>query len=138
MTNVKMNVQMKDLFRRISYKVSLITGSPTAFLIAVSIVLIWILSGPLFGYSDTWQLAINTFTTVMTFLMVFLIQNTQNRDTKAIHLKLDELIKSDKGARDSLMDIEELSDEEIEKFRLEFKKLHDAYATVLKKRKNLS
>jgi low affinity Fe/Cu permease len=126
------------MFRKISYKVSLITGSPPAFLIAVSIVLIWIVSGPFFNYSDTWQLAINTFTTVMTFLMVFLIQNTQNRDTKAIHLKLDELIKSDSRARDSLMDIEELSDEEIEKFRLEFKKLHDAYESVLLKRKKLA
>jgi low affinity Fe/Cu permease len=128
---------MKGLFRKISFKVSQITGSPPAFLVAVSIVLIWILSGPVFDYSDTWQLAINTFTTVMTFLMVFLIQNTQNRDTKAIHLKLDELIKSDLGARDSLMDIEELSDEEIEKYRLEFKKLHDTYESVLLKRKKV-
>lgn len=126
---------MKDIFRKVSYKVSSVTGSPLAFLGAVLLVLIWMISGPIFGYSDTWQLAINTFTTIMTFLMVFLIQNTQNRDTQAIHLKLDELIKSNKGARDSLVDVEELADSEIEKFKEEFKKLHDKYDRELVKRK---
>jgi len=87
------------------------------------LILIWGLTGPLFGFSDTWQLVINTGTTIITFLMVFLIQNTQNRDAIAIHLKLDELIRALKGARNRLVDIEELSDEELERLRSEFRRL---------------
>jgi low affinity Fe/Cu permease len=90
---------------------------------AVSVIAIWGLTGHLFHYSDTWQLIINTGTTIVTFLMVFLIQNTQNRDSKAIHLKLDELIRSLSGARNRLMDLETLSDEDLQKFQDEFERL---------------
>ena len=90
---------------------------------AVSIIVIWGLSGHVFHYSDTWQLIINTGTTIVTFLMVFLIQNTQNRDSKAIQLKLDEIIRSLSGARNRLMDLERLSDEDLQKFQDEFERL---------------
>src|SRR6188768_4319803 len=96
-------------------KVTDFTGSTSAFAISVSIVLIWVLTGPLFRYSDTWQLVINTGTTIVTFLMVFLIQNTQNRDAKAVHLKLDELIRGIKNARNELVYLEDLSEEELKK-----------------------
>jgi len=112
--------EMKDLFRRFSHKTSVVLGSPLAFFAAVAVILAWIITGPLFGFTDTWQLVINTGTTVVTFLMVFLIQNTQNRDAKAMHLKLDELIRAVRGARDSLVDLEDLSDKELEEFSQEF------------------
>lgn len=116
-----------DIFHKVSSKVSTIVGSPWAFLTSVLIIVCWALTGPIFGYSDTWQLIINTGTTIVTFLMVFLIQNTQNRDAKAIHLKLDELIKGDKGARNLLLNVEELSDQELEDLHDEFRKLHERY-----------
>jgi low affinity Fe/Cu permease len=95
-------------------------GSPWAFVSAVAVVLAWAVSGPMFGFSDTWQLVINTGTTIVTFLMVFLIQNTQNRDAQAIHLKLDELVRALKGARqDIFVDLEEQSDKEIERVHRE-------------------
>lgn len=125
---------MNEIFHRLATKISSLTGSPLAFIAAIFIIIIWFLSGPTFGFSDTWQLVINTGTTIITFLMVFLIQNTQNRDAKAIHLKLDELIKAVRGARTSLVDIEELSDEDLEKLRLEFRNLHEAYSKELEKR----
>lgn len=112
----------RALFRKFAHKTSETVGSPTAFMAAVGIIILWLFSGPLFHFSDTWQLIINTGTTIITFLMVFLIQNTQNRDAKAIHLKLDELIRSAKGARNGLIDLEDLSDEEIEAFRKEFQR----------------
>jgi low affinity Fe/Cu permease len=90
----------------------------------------WIITGPLFGFSDTWQLVINTGTTIITFLMVFLIQNTQNRDATAMHLKLDEIIRAMKGARNSLVDLEDLSDEEIASFSREFQQLHTRSSAV--------
>jgi len=93
------------------------------FMLAVSIIVIWLVTGPVFGYSDTWQLVINTGTTVITFLMVFLIQNTQNRDTKAMQLKLDELIRITNGAHNALLDIEELEEEELEFFREKYRSL---------------
>lgn len=99
------------------------TGGSSAFAIACGIVLVWLISGPFFGFSDTWQLVINTGTTIVTFLMVFLIQNTQNRDSKAIQLKLDEIIRSLSGARNRLMDLERLSDEDLQKFQDEFERL---------------
>src|SRR5689334_280378 len=95
-------------------------GSPGAFGTAILLILIWITTGPLFHYSDTWQLVINTGTTIITFLMVFLIQNTQNRDAKAFHLKLDELIRSHKGARNAMIDLEDLSEDDLKRISEEF------------------
>ena len=100
-----------------------VVGSPWAFVLAVIIVVAWVVTGPQFAYSDTWQLVINTCTTIVTFLMVFLIQNTQNRDTKAVHLKLDELIYGVHGARNSLIDLENLSDQELEILQQQFERL---------------
>ena len=118
---------MKDLFRRFAHKSAEIFGSAWAFLIALIIVIAWAATGPIFGFSDTWQLVINTGTTIVTFLMVFLIQNTQNRDAKAIHLKLDELIRGVKGARTGLVDLENLSDEELAQLQKEFQRLSERY-----------
>jgi low affinity Fe/Cu permease len=112
-----------ELFRRFAHLTSTSVARPWAFALACGVVLIWAVSGPLFRFSDTWQLVINTGTTIITFLMVFLIQNTQNRDAIALHLKLDEIIRAMKGARNQLVDIEELSDEELEKLRREFRRL---------------
>jgi low affinity Fe/Cu permease len=98
-------------------------GRPHTFIIAVAIIVVWAVTGPLFHYSDTWQLIINTGTTIVTFLMVFLIQNTQNRDTTALHLKLDELIRTNTEARDRLMDLDDLTEDEMEKIRASFAKL---------------
>lgn len=125
---------MNDLFHRIAVKVSAIVGKPWAFLLALLAIVFWAFSGPLFGFSDTWQLVINTTTTIITFLMVFLIQNTQNRDAKAMHLKLDELIKAIRGARNSLVDLEELTDEQLEELQAQFRKLHDKLADKDKSR----
>src|SRR6266704_2494743 len=115
---------MNELFRTFAHTVSAIVGSSWAFILAVAIVVVWAATGPLFRFSDTWQLVINTGTTIITFLMVFLIQNTQNRDAKAIHLKLDELIKGVKGARTGLVDLESLTDAELEKLQQQFTRLH--------------
>jgi low affinity Fe/Cu permease len=98
-------------------------GRPGTFLLAVGVILVWILTGPIFGYSDTWQLVINTGTTIVTFLMVFLIQNTQNRDTAAIQLKLDELIRATEGAHNALMDLEELDEKLLDHFRAKYERL---------------
>ncbi|MEY2527033.1 MAG: hypothetical protein QOE73_1804 [Verrucomicrobiota bacterium] len=98
-------------------------GSAWAFVIALLIIAVWAATGPMFGFSDTWQLIINTGTTIVTFLMVFLIQNTQNRDAKAVHLKLDEIIRAIRGARNELVDLEELSDEELKKLEEQFRQL---------------
>lgn len=109
---------MNELFRKFAQRTSVATGSPWAFLIAVAVVVIWAITGPLFDYSDTWQLVINTGTTIVTFLMVFLIQNTQNRDAVALHLKLDELLRAIEGARqDKFMDLEEKSDEVVQEVK---------------------
>jgi low affinity Fe/Cu permease len=116
---------MNEVFRKFSHKIAEIVGSPWSFIIALTIILIWALTGPLFHFSDTWQLVINTSTTIVTFLMVFLIQNTQNRDAKAIHLKLDELIRSVKDARNTLVDLEDLSDAELAKLEQEFRRLRE-------------
>ncbi len=113
---------MHELFRRLAQETSRHMGSPWAFAAALLVVIIWAVSGPFFGFSDTWQLVINTGTTILTFLMVFLIQNTQNRDAHAIHLKLDELIKAQKEARDQLIDVEDLTDEQLDALQSEFVK----------------
>ncbi len=115
----------KDSFHRVSQVVSTKLGSPVAFLLAVILVVAWLLTGPIFNYSDTWQLVINTTTTIVTFLMVFAIQNTQNRDSKAMQLKLNELIKSSRSARTEFVDIEDLADTELDVMQAQFKELHD-------------
>lgn len=115
---------MKEAFRKIASHISNMVGSAYAFLLAFVVVVVWAVSGPMFDFSDTWQLVINTGTTIVTFLMVFLIQNTQNRDSKAIHLKLDELIHKTKGARDSFLDLDSLTDKELAVLDEEFRHLH--------------
>ncbi|MGR8933029.1 MAG: low affinity iron permease family protein [Gammaproteobacteria bacterium] len=100
-----------------------LTGRPLIFNIAMLVILVWVVSGPIFGFSDTWQLMINTATTIITFLMVFLIQHTQNRDTEAMHVKLDELIRSIEGAHNALLNLEELEEEELELFRQRYSEL---------------
>lgn len=121
---------MKNVFRIAANRISAWTGTATVFLGAVSIIIIWAITGPAFNYSDTWQLVINTGTTIVTFLMVFLIQNTQNRDSKAVQLKLDELIRATKGARNSYVGLEDLLDDEIHELDKEFKKLTQNPGTV--------
>lgn len=113
-------VSTRERFRRFAHRTSLVAGSPWAFALSVAALIFWALSGPFYHFSDTWQLVINTATTIVTFLMVFLIQNTQNRDTRAIHLKLDELIRALKGARNKLVNLEEMSDEELDKLQEQF------------------
>jgi low affinity Fe/Cu permease len=114
---------VSDAFRVFARRSSMLLGSAWAFAGAVLVIIVWILTGPTFHFSDTWQLIINTATTVITFLMVFLIQNTQNRDAKAVHLKLDEIIRALKGARNQLVDLEDLSDEELKKLEGQFQRL---------------
>src|ERR1700716_2576806 len=114
---------VQDAFRLFARRSSIILGSPWAFAAAIFIILVWALTGPIFHFSDTWQLIINTATTIVTFLMVFLIQNTQNADAKAMHLKLDEIIRALKKARNELVDLENLSDEELKKIEEQFKEL---------------
>jgi low affinity Fe/Cu permease len=115
--------RIRDSFRHFARKASAVLGSAWAFIGALVIIGVWGLTGPMFHFSDTWQLIINTGTTIVTFLMVFLIQNTQNRDAKAMHLKLDELIRAVQGARNRLVDLEALSDEELKKLEDQFKNL---------------
>lgn len=112
-----------NIYTRVSKSVSHLTGRPGTFVLAVLVIVLWVVTGPLFGFSDTWQSVINTGTTIVTFLMVFLIQNTQNRDTIAIQLKLDELIRATKGAHNALLDLEELDERALEDFRARFEAL---------------
>ena len=114
---------MDDLFRKLAHGISSAVGSPRAFLLATLTILVWAATGPVFGYSDTWQLVINTGTSLVTFLMVFLIQNSQNRDTKAMQLKLDELLRAVEGARTGLVNLESLSDEDLLQLQREFERL---------------
>ena len=115
---------VRDVFRAFARRSSVVLGTAWAFAFAVLIIVVWAATGSKFHYSDTWQLVINTGTTIVTFLMVFVIQNTQNRDGKAIQLKLDELIRALEGARNKLVDLENLSDEELKKLQKEFQRLH--------------
>jgi low affinity Fe/Cu permease len=117
-------------FRICAQWIALQAGSPAAFLLATLTILIWATLGPVFHFSDTWQLVINTATTIITFLMVFLIQNTQNRDTRALHLKLDELLKGVEGARTGLVSLENLSDDELDRLQREFERLRQRSSTA--------
>jgi len=114
---------VSDAFRVFARRTSNVLGSAWAFVLALLVIFVWGITGPTFHYSDTWQLIINTGTTIVTFLMVFLIQNTQNRDAKAVHLKLDEIIRAIKGARNELVDLEELSDEDLKKLEQQFQRI---------------
>jgi low affinity Fe/Cu permease len=114
---------MNEFFRKFSHKTSELVGTSWAFILAFLVIIVWAITGPMFKYSDTWQLVINTGTTIITFLMVFLIQNTQNRDAKAIHLKLDELIKATKGARNAVIDLDQLSDAQLKELETEYKRI---------------
>jgi low affinity Fe/Cu permease len=113
----------KHLFTRFAKLTSHYTGKPITFITAVGIVIIWAVTGPFFDFSNTWQLVINTGTTIITFLMVFLIQNTQNRDTEALQIKLDEIIRSLKGARNEVLELEELDEQELDEIREEYLEL---------------
>jgi low affinity Fe/Cu permease len=114
-----------SIFARFSRRIAAESGHPRTFVLAFLVILIWAISGPLFGFSDTWQLVINTGTTIVTFLMVFLIQNTQNRDTEALQIKLDELIRAVKGARNEVLDLEEMDEEHLDLIRTEYLALAD-------------
>lgn len=118
---------MKEFFRKFAHHTSLAVGSAWAFIIAFAVIVVWAVTGPIFEFSNTWQLVINTGTTIVTFLMVFLIQNTQNRDSKAIHLKLDELIRAIAPARTNLVSIEDMSDDDLERLQKEFRILGDHF-----------
>lgn len=120
-------------FSRFSKWTARVTGHPATFMIAVLIILLWAVTGPVFGFSDTWQLVINTSTTIVTFLMVFLIQNTQNRESEAMQLKLDELIRAVNGAHNAMLDLEELEEEDLETFRLHYENLAREARELLKK-----
>ncbi|MGI8468102.1 MAG: low affinity iron permease family protein [Pyrinomonadaceae bacterium] len=117
-----MGSKKNSLFTRFAKWISKVTGKPVVFISAVIIVVVWAVLGPIFGFSDTWQLVINTGTTIITFLMVFLIQNTQNRDTEALQLKLDELIYALKEPNDRVLDLEELDDKELDEIRKSYLK----------------
>ncbi|HJQ71206.1 MAG TPA: low affinity iron permease family protein [Blastocatellia bacterium] len=123
---------MNEFFRRFAAKVSKAVGSGWAFILAVAIIIIWGITGPVFSFSDTWQLIINTGTTIITFLMVFLIQNTQNRDAKAIHLKLDELIHGLRGPHTGFVSLEEMSDQELDALEAAFRALRQKKGLSIK------
>ncbi len=124
----------RDIFGSIARRVAVRTGQPSTFLIAFGIIVLWGVTGPIFGFNDTWQLVINTGTTIVTFLMVFLIQNTQNRDSEAVQLKLDELIRAVGDAQNDVMDLEEKSQEELDEIKRKYSKLAKAAVGELKER----
>ncbi|MET0658597.1 MAG: low affinity iron permease family protein [Steroidobacteraceae bacterium] len=116
-------IKSRSLFTRFAKATARLAGRPGTFLTAAALIVLWGLSGPIFGFSDTWQLIVNTSTTIVTFLMVFLIQNTQNRDSEAIQVKLDELIRAMEGAHNSLLDLEELEEAELDRIRAPYQEL---------------
>jgi len=128
-------VSIKESFRKFARGSAIAMGSSTAFFLAFLVVFVWAVTGPVFRYSDTWQLVINTGTTIVTFLMVFLIQATQNRDSAAIHLKLDELLRALAKARTGMVGLEDLPEEDLTQLQREFAALHERYAARLKARK---
>ncbi len=122
-----------DVFHILANATSRAMGSAWAFVVALTVILVWAITGPVFGFSDTWQLVINTGTTIVTFLMVFLIQNTQNRDARALHLKLDELLRALTAARTGLVDLEELSEKELDRLEAEFRSVRMRAGDVKKR-----
>jgi low affinity Fe/Cu permease len=120
-------------FSYLARRIAMLAGRPATFVVAVALILLWALSGPLFGFSDTWQLIVNTTTTIVTFLMVFIIQNTQNRDTEAMQLKLDELIRATQGAHNALLDLENLEEQQLERYRRRYEALAAAAREKLKR-----
>ncbi|AZO76164.1 MULTISPECIES: low affinity iron permease family protein [unclassified Bosea (in: a-proteobacteria)] len=123
MATAKQGSASRSLFTRLSQATAHWAGKPQTFFIALAIIVVWAVSGPFFGFNDTWQLVINTSTTIVTFLMVFIIQNSQNRDTAAMQIKLDELINKIEGAREELLDLEELDEDKLEEMRAGFEEL---------------
>ena len=126
---------MKEIFRKFAQSASNAVGSHWSFLIAFAVIVAWVITGPIYKYSDTWQLVMNTVSSVVTFLMVFLIQNTQNRDSKAIQLKLNELLRGVKGARTGLVNLESLSDEDLMQLHREFERLGERTVSLKKAQK---
>ena len=124
------------VFTRFARKVSALTGRPLTFALAILIIVVWAITGPLFGFSDTWQLVINTGTTIVTFVMVFLIQNTQNRDTEALQIKLDELIRAVRGARNEVIDLEDMDESELDSIRQEYLDLADHARRHIEKKRD--
>lgn len=131
-----MHNDVRERFRKLAHGTSELVGTPIAFALSVLAIIIWLVSGPVYHFSDTWQLIINTTTTIITFLMVFLIQNSQNRETRALHLKLDELIRAVHGARNELVDLEEMSDEELQALHDQFKGMHEKVTSKLNQRRS--
>jgi len=131
-------VRSKDLFSDLARKVTSISGRTSSFLAACAFIVIWLITGPYFDFSDTWQLVVNTATTIITFLMVFVIQNTQNRETEAIEIKLDELILYHKGAHKALLDAEDMTQEELEEIRKTYEQKAQTARQLLEKRKKRS
>ena len=123
----------RSRFTRFAKATSRVTGRPAAFILAVGVILAWLVTGPLFRFSDTWQLVINTGTTIITFVMVFLIQNTQNRDTEAVQVKLDELLRATVGAHNALLDLEELEERELDQIRAGYARLAEGARTDLRR-----
>ncbi|MEO6333540.1 MAG: low affinity iron permease family protein [Pyrinomonadaceae bacterium] len=123
-----------SVFTHFARRTSAESGRPRTFILACSIIVVWAVTGPIFGFSDTWQLVINTGTTIITFLMVFLIQNTQNRDTEALQIKLDELIRAGKGARNELLDLEDMDEPELDAMRKEYLDLAEHARTHIEKK----
>jgi low affinity Fe/Cu permease len=124
------------MFTRFTKGTSRMAGRPATFAAAVLLIVVWAATGPLFGFSDTWQLVINTTTTIITFLMVFLIQSSQNRDSEAIQIKLDELIRTNHDAHNALLDLEELEEDELDEIRKEYQQLADKARAVLSKKRH--
>ena len=126
-------IKTTSWFTQFAKSTAKVTGKPATFVVAAGIILVWSITGPLFGFSDTWQLVINTGTTIITFLMVFLIQNTQNRDAEAVQVKLDELIRVTKGAHNALLNLEELEEQDLDRIRAQYASLAESARVDLRR-----